>query len=341
MKTKSILSLALLGVFAACSSQEDEPALNNGRTINFSVAVPKAPRAAATTTATIRQFTVYAFTDGKEYMSNVKVLRNGDSWTYHPTVYWPETPVNFFAYSPDISSSVDVDGSGIEDISGFTNDGTVDLLYAVNMNETAKAAPVNINFRHALSKVSVLLSSVNQALTVKVHYVLLHDIYQQGAFNFPKKTTSVDSPDIVGSWLKLGLRGDVLTFLILDQSGIATLTPMPTDLTEGHLDYSFFIPQPLDKLAYDGIRYTGNCIEVDCEIFDAATGAKIWPTPSTPASQLVAQTNVGRLMYPLTTETLDEWKPGHAYIYNIKIDNPAELQPINFNVSVDEYILEQ
>ena len=43
----------------------------------------------------------------------------------------------------------------------------------------------------------------------------------------------------------------------------------------------------------------------------------------------------------MTTELVDEWEIGHAYVYNIKIDNPDVLKPIMFDVSVDDYQLEQ
>lgn len=337
-----LISIAAVSAFmSACSSDTDDEIIDYGNSIDFSVAVPNPPRSSSTTTATINNFTVYAFTADKEYMSNVKVSRNGSKWVYTPIVYWPETPVNFFAYSPDISSSVDSDGSGLTDITNYTNSGNVDLLYAVNMNESAKAAPVNINFRHALSRVAVMLSSNNPSITVKIHYVMYKNLYQRASFNYPRQTTSASAPDVVGTWSGFGLAGDVLDFAIIDNSDIVTLGITPVDLTEGTLEHSFFIPQPLVDLAFDGNVYTGNCIEVDCEIYDTASGAKIWPTVSTPPAQLVAQSGAGRLMYPVTTSALKDWKPGHAYIYNIRIDNPAELQTINFDVTVDDYELEQ
>lgn len=333
--------LISLTVMSACSSDNDEDINNYERAIDFSVAVPNPPRTASTTTATINNFTVYAFTANKEYMSNVKVNRNGSKWIYTPVVYWPATPVNFFAYSPDISSSVDADDTGLTDIPNYTNTGNTDLLYAVNMNETAKSAPVVINFRHALSRVAVMLSSTNTAIAVKVHYVMYNDIYQRASFTYPRETTSASAIDVVGAWSDFALLGNVLSFAIIDNADIVTLDATPVDLTEGLLDQSFFIPQPLSELSLEGNQYVGSSIEVDCEIFDTASGARIWPTSTTPPSQLVAHSTTGRLMFPLTTATLKEWKPGHAYIYNIKIDNPEELETIDFNVTVDDYLLEE
>ena len=109
---------------------------------------------------------------------------------------------------------------------------------------------------------------------------------------------------------------------------------------ENNLNMSFFLPQPLTKLEFDGSNYTGSYIEVDCEIFDVASGARIWPTASTPPSQLVDESPAGRLIFPMTSSAVSDWKIGHAYIYNIKIDNTTVIQPIDFNLTVDDFSLE-
>lgn len=170
---------------------------------------------------------------------------------------------------------------------------------------------------------------------------MYNDIYQRASFTYPRETTSASAIDVVGAWSDFALLGNVLSFAIIDNADIVTLDATPVDLTEGLLDQSFFIPQPLSELSLEGNQYVGSSIEVDCEIFDTASGARIWPTSTTPPSQLVAHSTTGRLMFPLTTATLKEWKPGHAYIYNIKIDNPEELETIDFNVTVDDYLLEE
>ncbi len=322
----------------SCSDDNDmvEPA-ETGGVIRFGAQVPATSRATPTTTATLNNFIVYGFTEGSPYMENVKVIRNGGSWSYSPTMYWPSTPVNFFAFSPDISNAPGISSSGIQDIANYTNTGNVDLLYAVNMNETAREAPVQMNFRHAMSNVRIMTSSGNSAITVKVHHVKLCNVAMRGTFTFPMVTTSASKPENVGSWKDQSLVTDALTFYAMDPSEVSTLSTTPVDLTQNNLDISFMIPQTLSDLTYDGSAYAGSAIQVDCEIFDSASGAKIWPTAATPSNQLVPETELGRLMYPVTTETLRDWKPGYAYVYNIVIDNPSVLHPISFSVTVDEY----
>ncbi len=131
-----------------------------------------------------------------------------------------------------------------------------------------------------------------------------------------------------------------MIFYAIGEEDFVNLTTTPVDITENNLNMSFFLPQPLTKLEFDGSNYTGSYIEVDCEIFDVASGARIWPTASTPPSQLVDESPTGRLIFPMTSSAVSDWKIGHAYIYNIKIDNPTVLQPIDFNVTVDDYTLE-
>lgn len=342
IKTTALLGAVTLMVagLASCSSDEPETVAASNGAISFSAVVPKASRAASTTTTSINKFIVYAFTDGKVYMDGVKVTRSGANWGYSPVVYWPSTPVNFYALSPEITNTPTMDPSTNGQISGYNNVGDVDLLYAVNMGETAKASPVMMNFRHALSRVDVLLSSSNADLTVKVANISLNSIATRGTFTFPHATTSANLPDNVGSWSDFQQVTNPLIYYSVDVSDFTTLTTTPVNLTENNLNVSFIIPQPLTDLTSVATGYTGNAIQVDCEIFDTKTGTKLWPNDATPSYQCVPETDCGRLMFSVTTSTIKSWEPGHAYVYNIKIDNPAVLHPIDFDVTVDEFIID-
>ena len=67
----------------SCSSDETssyEPV--DPSVISFTATAPRAAsRAAATTTASLQSFVVYAFTEGKTLMDSVTVTRDGSSWT--------------------------------------------------------------------------------------------------------------------------------------------------------------------------------------------------------------------------------------------------------------------
>lgn len=338
------LSAIALGLFAASCSDKNQPMpepVDESGAVSFRAAVPKAPRSASTTTSTIKEFIVYAYTGGKPYMQDVHVTRNGSSWVYSPVMYWPNTPVNFYAFSPNITNVPATAQPELGSIPGYKNNGTTDLLYAVNMGEVAKATPVSMNFRHALSRVTIMLSSSNSKIGVRVSYVKLHNVYLQGTFNFPQATTSPDFPDNVGNWDNLKMSNDMMVFAVIGDEDIFDLTPTPVDITDNNLGISYFLPQPLTQLDFDGTAYSSNGIEVDCEIYDTATGAKIWPNAATPPAQLVPESPTGRLFFPVTTDAVDKWEMGHEYIYNITIDNPDVLKPIIFDVTVDDFLLEQ
>ncbi|MDE5646353.1 MAG: fimbrillin family protein [Muribaculaceae bacterium] len=305
------------------------------------VAAKNASRGDVTTTVTIRDFVVTAYANGKILMDHVTVSRDGAQWTYSPAAYWPDVPVNFYAVSPaDMVDSPDITGAGTgtASIEGYNNPGNVDLLYAVNYGEIQTGSPVVINFRHALSKVDVMLSSANSEIVVKVKNVKIGNVCSQGSFYYPRQTTAADNA-VSGYWHSQTLIGDV-TLLSSDEGLV--LTPDVADVSENEQgkDIDFFIPQELGALSYDASDkvFTGAYIAVDCEIFDKATGGKLFPGTHTPDYILVPGTDCGRIMYPASGKSVTEWKIGYSYVYDIKIDNPAVLfDGIEFGVTVDEF----
>lgn len=104
----------------------------------------------------------------------------------------------------------------------------------------------------------------------------------------------------------------LLFYYAIDEADAGVLTDTPTNLSQDNLDVSFMIPQPLTALSTANRAVSGNYIQVDCEIFDTASGAKIWQNAKTDPSLLVAETDYGKIYFPLTTETLNEWQAGHA-----------------------------
>lgn len=333
----SILAGGLL-VLPACTEQESPQGAENGAgAISFNVTVPAGSRSDATTTATIKDFTVYAFTEGSVLIDGAKVTRTGGSWTYSPAAYWPVNPVNFYAYSPDIITGVNITGEGGGNIPGYINDGQTDLLYSVLKGATNQAAPVQLNFRHALSKVSVMMSSSNTRIRVDVSYISVKNLYISGSFNFPDASTLASAPQNSGSWTELKQKSELMTFAVIGTEDAVSLTPQPTDYSLNNLDCSYVIPQPLTEVELSEQGYAGTYIEVDCEIYDSATGAKLWPNSNTPQYMLVPHTEAGRIVYPATSDNVKAYKPGHEYIYNISINNPTVLDKIEFDVTVDDY----
>lgn len=73
-------------------------------------------------------------------MDGVKVTRDGASWVYSPEAYWPVTPVNFYAFSPEINVSADITGEGGPCFSDLTEDFLRQGGYAKYWDEDAQAA---------------------------------------------------------------------------------------------------------------------------------------------------------------------------------------------------------
>ena len=221
------------------------------------------------------------------------------------------------------------------------NSGQTDLLYSVKTGAVEQAAPVLLNFRHAMSYVKVMLASNNPQIEVKVSHVGIRNIYTQGTFDFPMATTSASTPEVTGSWTNLKNPTGMMTFYAVSKEDVVTLTPTFTDYGVNNLEVNFFIPQPLAELSNTGTDFAGNYLQVDCEIFDKETGVKLWPNDRTPSYLLIQATECGRLVFPVTSENVKEWKIGHAYIYNVSIDNPDVLGEIKFDVTVDQFTIDE
>lgn len=340
MKNIFLSSISMLLLLAACSSDNkqivSEPSDSN--TINFYATAPKSSRAPSTTTATLQNFTVYAFTDSSVIMNGVVVSRDGGSWTYSPAVYWPATPVDFYALSPDAIQKGEAPSDGFNVLHGVEYGG-IDQLYAVSLNQIESPAPVALTFRHAMSRVAVMLSSTSNRYAIEVHHVSLNNIALSGDFTLPEKNTN--ESDATGTWSNLSNPGAALLFYDLEGRSVL-LNTTPRDLTEGNLNVSFFVPQQLTPLAFSTEKgFTGSYMQIDCVVKDKMTGEKIWPNQHTPDYLLVSQTECGRMLFPLMTPTLTAWQQGYSYIYNVEINSSYSIDTIEFAPTVADYVVTQ
>jgi len=337
MKNLILASITVVLVFTSCNQDEDgmvdarEPAGE----ISFYATAPKGSRAASTTTATLKNFVVYAFTNSSVLMDGVTVSKSGGSWTYSPVVHWPATPVNFYAVSPDIRNGV-ISMPDADNVIRNIRYGGTDILYAVSLNRHESPSPVDMTFRHAMSRVAVLLSSTNVKYDVEVFHVSLKNISLSGDFALPNDDTSDDAT--VGIWDALSAPSDALLYYD-SGGGVYSLGTTPTDLTDGNLEASFFVPQHLQELDYSASAgFSGSYMQIDCVIKDKFTGEKIWPTDHTPDYLLVPHTESGRMVFPLATPAVDSWQQGFSYIYNVIINNTYTLDNIEFSPVVKNYV---
>lgn len=334
--SSSLFILATALAFTACSDNDDSGAPKDTAKINFSVSVPKSPRA-VTTTSSINQFKTWGYVNQKVYMEDVEVNRvDNGSWSYQPAQYWPadEQKVNFYSYSPADLSTETPNTPDNPDIPGFINNGTTDLLYGVNIGESSKSSVVKINFRHALAQVKFLFKRITppdspQPIDVKVRNVTVTGTYSTASFHFPTETTAAENP-IVGEWVE---PTDIKDMAIFD--GEKSLTDEAVELNStGNM---FAIPQDLTESTDVTKTDNGAYVKVLCDIYDQKTGTKLWPSQSDETYD--PATGAGYLYFPLNNNSvIEQWDAGRSYRYVLTIGVPKDSSGyIDFDITVDDY----
>lgn len=342
----SVMLIACLPMISSCSDdteKSEEPQSVNE--IRFSAAIRNVPRSGDVTTNNLHSFNVYAYlaTSGSVFMDNVTVEKGSDNvWTYSPVKYWPVEALNFYAFAPAgwVPSTGPLEKIRYDNVSGMT-----DIVYAVSLNRTQPGAQtdaqVRFNFRHALSKVNVMLGTTNESLDVRVANVSLVGISQEAYFSFPAASTDGEATTAsTGSWSEHGDPYAYPLFMAQSQSDILKLGSTPVDPNSEGYFAQYMIPQELkwtDNTDYKNSDY----LQIDFSIYDPQTGAKIWPNKNTPEENLInSSTNGdGRVKFPLLTSTVTEWKPGYHYIYNVTINGHHDIGAIDFgSPTVDTFV---
>lgn len=342
---------ALAMTFAACTSEEEmpqTPSSDNGE-IRF-CANTEFTRAGDITTNTLDAFNVYAYTGSGEthdlFMDNVEVIKTANNvWTYSPIQYWPANQtVDFYAYAP--AGWVGKSGP-LMPVAYDASSGTEDIIYAVSPGLKGAVgqpnAQVIFNFRHALSKVTVKLSSTNTNLKVMASNVVMSNIMTKGNFTFPCESTSADPTSTnVGTWADQNSPQVYVLHMAQSAADRITLDSTPTVIAQegaGRGGNMFVLPQPLTYRS-NGFG-KDNYIAVMCSIYDAKSGTKLWPNENTPSENIVEGSTFGDglLKFPLLSSKFSAWQPGCHYIYNLVINTNDEMGAIEFgNPTVDTFI---
>lgn len=333
---------------AACSETDEPQQSVADNAIRFAANTEFASRAGEdVTTNNLTEFNVYAYTGAADnkvtFMDNVKVTKSSDNvWTYSPLKYWPAEAVDFYAFAP--ASWVGSDGP-LKPVHYTNHAADKDLIYAVSPNLSGNGSQPNaqvvFNFRHALAKVTVLLSSTNADLKVNVTNVALANIYATGDFTFPSaSTTGTPTTESTGTWSNLS---DVYPYMLhMSQrpDEVVTLTTTPVDLSETGLGGpKYLIPQTLTWRSHGAGQ--DNYMALMCTIYDAKTGVKLWPNANTPEENIVEGSTFhdGLLKFPLSTSQFSEWQPGYHYVYNLVVNANSEMGSIEFGQpTVDTYV---
>ncbi len=347
-------SLAALAVTAvSCSDREDVAPSGNQTTDDGAIrfaASTEFSRAGDITTNNLTSFNVYAYTGTSSapvtFMDNVTVSKTAtNTWTYSPLQYWPaKQSVDFYAFAPAswVSSAGPLQPVAYDAVSG-----TEDIVYAVSPDQTGNAGMVNaqviFNFRHALSKLTVKMSSSNTSLKVVVTNVAMTNIMTRGNFSFPSGSTSAAASDeTVGRWTDQNTPQTYYLHWAQSLSEQLTLTSTPTVIAAAGLGRGgemYVIPQQLTYRSQGSGHDT--YITVQCSIYDASSSERLWPNEHTPEENLVngSTSGDGLLNFPLSTDRYSQWQPGVHYIYNLVINSNEEMGAIEFgNPTVDTFI---
>ena len=209
MAALPLVAMAALAVSCGDDAGEmhgNSAAVDDGA-IRFAAAA-ELSRAGDITTNNLTSFNVYAYTGTASapvtFMDNVVVTKTAsNNWTYSPLQYWPaKQSVDFYAFAP--STWVGADGP-LTPVPYDAASGTEDIVYAVSPDLTGNSGMANaqvvFNFRHALSKLTVKMSSTNPELKVVVTNVAMTNIMTRGNFSFPAGSTAdAASADARGKW---------------------------------------------------------------------------------------------------------------------------------------------
>ena len=164
--------MAILGL-AACSDDGEQQYKDARHTpMTFTVTHPSQTRATATDFENGDRIGLYvAQADapleiGGNLVNNEALTHNGSSWTAAHTLYWDDGTYNAYAYYPymqgvssidDQPFSVATDQSTAKTATALGGYEASDLLFATTKGIKASASPINLTFKHIMSKIKIRL----------------------------------------------------------------------------------------------------------------------------------------------------------------------------------------
>lgn len=386
---KSMYLVAATAVALASCSTDELVQQKDGSEINFSVVADNDSRAATVycNNNLMRGFNLYAGYNNGSWSTFIEedyvtVLENGKC-TQTETRYWPETgnltffglvntPANDFTTMIPASNATSevVWGAEVPVVKDFTPDTDVtkqtDLLYAVAAGCTKAAAPVQMNFRHALSQIEFRAKNQNPQLHVVIDAVRVGQTDAQGTYSLPSESTvpnyethdqSTQVDDYVkGTWSDVKGTEDYLVqfnsvAVPYDEGKVQNLT-ISNDGAETNNNSLLLIPTMEDGVATtpwtpaNAATYDGTYLAIYCTIYNVAGDSYVEGSD-------VAVLHKGWAVIPVSFK----WKQGKKYIYtfnfskegnggyeggeNIDDKTPTDipvLTGIELEVTVDDFL---
>lgn len=370
MKGK-VLLLALSAMSLATSCSNDEVTeVSDSNVIKFNVTAGAVTRTAATTTNSISEFQVVAFTSGGTEYMNGSVNRTGTGWQYNGgTKFWPESGLNIYSISPVSEAAKASVSATSQTIADYVVNGDIDLLYATNAGATKADNPVQVNFRHALSAVKFMVRNTNtDNLVVNVNGVKVVGVDSKSSFTWASETTApqiknpaanttdTETDNTWGSWISNAAAAKTFASYTATAEALADVGATAVDLTTND-NLIFLLPQTLDtwtlteKADKSGYNTSGNArLLINCQLKDKISGVQLWPTTANGYAEVAIPLS-GEVFTAATATApaVTGWKQGKKYIYTLVFgegggytpdpDDPDPvLVPIKFTVTVDDFI---
>ena len=337
----SLAALAATALFTACSNEvavELQPVTGAEQAISFRLqggAPELVTRATATTAPYVDAFVVYGIDNvatSNLFDSVTVALQAGGGFDYSPKKYYSigATGASFFAYSPVNANKNIVSKTGVEPLvatKGFTYmvtppDSTVnkghteqDDLLVADAAVTTLAAPVNLNFEHALSRVFVKAAN-GLSENVVITRLVLKNLRTTGNLS----GTS-------GAWVWGGYTAAVGDYkYVLAESGVAVKAGVGTDVPSGNdpvlvtsMEQGMMVLPQVPIFANGGDPYQGDFVlEVNYDVANLTN-------------------QIAHIV--IDTSGSFEFKAGNQYAITVEFDDTnTGLIEINFTITVTDFI---
>ena len=277
-------AFATLGLATSCSQDALEGTKYSNNEIGVHASLgDNTTRAVETTISNLGSFTLNTFQDGDDnYMSNVKYSStDGSTWTTEAgKFFWPvEGDLHFYGYAPETPGQsgtfkIDKDAQTLTDFSPNTAASEQkDFVYtsATGNGSSNSETGIDLNFKHALTEISIGAKNSNTAYTVTVSGVRIGNVKTKGTFTFPSTTgtdaswslsdATSDKGNYETSWTDGVTLGDEVS--TLDKSNVPfMIIPQPLNSTTKYADGNYIamkvkITMQGGNVLHDGWAYIG------------------------------------------------------------------------------------
>lgn len=210
MKKSLFLTAAIATVLASCS-QDETVEMNNGKGITFQAFTDLPTRAADVTQDNLSGFHVWALQEQKTSGLASATVAWQDDYSVSKgavsggsTHYWPGDGSNlhFFAYNKEAINSNKVCGGTVNITTGkhqitdvkpaakASEQKDLVVAYKSGNQDNPGKSPVELNFIHALSKVSIKAKHDVANLTLKIRGVRIYGVNTKATLTLPENTTT-------------------------------------------------------------------------------------------------------------------------------------------------------